>query len=189
MIMTEAETNYYKTLYEVVKVVNSTLDDMDVLQKITEQVTKSLGVKGCTLRLLDKQGKRLLASASYGLSREYLRKGSVEVEKSGIDKEVLTGKTIAIEDAANDPRFQYPDAAKAENIVSVLAAPLCAEGKYIGVVRVYADRKRDFTKDEIEFLEIIADVSAIAIENARLHQALKSEYELLTEFEYRIFED
>lgn len=180
---------YYRSLYEVVRVVNSTLDPGLVLNKIAEQTAKAMGVKGCTLRLLDSASKRLLAGASYGLSREYMRKGPVEVEKSGVDKEALGGQTIYIADACNDPRFQYPEAAKEERIQSMLITPLMIEGKAIGVLRIYSETARRFDAAEEEFLSAIASVSAIAIENARLHHALKRDYDLMEAFEYRVFVD
>ena len=68
-------------------------------------------------------------------------------------------------------------------------AQLTDDGQVIGVMRVYTDQERAFSPDESEFLSIMANVSAIAIENARLHQALKSDYELLTAFQYQTFED
>jgi GAF domain-containing protein len=41
----------------------------------------------------------------------------------------------------------------------------------------------------LDFLHAVADISAMAIENARLHQALKTDYEMLASYEHRIFED
>jgi len=182
---------YYRTLYQVARVVNSSLDPATVLAEIVREAAQAMGTKACTLRLLDRTGKHLLASASFGLSKEYLRKGPVDVDKSGIDRELLFGvsKAVVIKDVGNDPRFQYPEKAKAEGIQSVLVVPLSVEGKVIGVLRVYAGEVRDFSPEEVEFLSAIADLSALSIENARLHQALKKEYDMLAAFEHRIFED
>jgi len=188
--MLDCERNYFKTLYEAIRVINSSLEPMDLLGKIAEQTAKALEVKACSLRLLDRSGTNLLPGASYGLSKGYLRKGKVEVTKSKLDKHALAGETVHVKDAATDERFQYQDAAKAEGIKSVLVVPLRLEDKKtIGVMRVYSDTVREFCDSEVEFLIIMANLSAIAIENARLHQALKSDYELLTAFQYQTFED
>lgn len=188
--MQECETNYYRTLYEAVRVINSSLEPGELLNRIAEQTAKALKVKACSIRLLSRDGKFLLPGASFGLSKGYLRKGKIEVVKSGLDKEALAGKTVMVADASSDPRFQYPDAAKAEGIISVLVVPLMLEErKIIGVIRIYSGTDRIFCDSEVEFLTIMANLSAIAIENARLHQALKSDYELLTAFQYQTFED
>uniref|UniRef100_I2Q3B0 GAF domain-containing protein n=1 Tax=Desulfovibrio sp. U5L TaxID=596152 RepID=I2Q3B0_9BACT len=186
--MSEKECAYYRTLYEVAKGINSSLEPVTVLRAIVEQVARALGAKACSIRLLDRQGKTLLASTSYGLSRGYLRKGPVEVAKSRLDQETLAGDIVQIKDAGNDPRFQYPDAAKEEGIASVMALPLTVEGRAIGVLRLYSDSLREFDQSEKDFAAAIANLSAIAIENARLHQALKTDYELLTAYDYTFHE-
>ena len=189
MSMDNKEQDFYKALYAVAKVINSSLEPETLFKKIAESITSAMKVKGASIRLLDRQGKRLLLAASYGISKGYLRKGAVEVGKSGIDQEVLGGKMVAIQDARTDPKFQYHEQAKEEGIVSVLVVPLRVEDRTIGVLRVYAPEYRDFAPDEIDFVTAIANLSAIAIENAHLHQALKRDYELLTDFEYRLFND
>ena len=188
--MSERAWNYYRTLYEVVKAVNSSLDPETVLKKIAERVSWALDVKACSIRLLSPDGKYLAASASNGLSDDYLRKGRIEVDKSGIDQQALQGETVFMEDAGSDSRFQYPEAARSEGITSVAAVPLRVEdGTSLGVLRVYSGQPREFSGEEIEFMEAMADLCALAIQNARRHESLRSDFELLTAFEYRLFED
>ena len=130
----------------------------------------------------------LLASAAWGLSKGYLRKGPIEIAKSGLDREVLAGNVVHIQDVATDPPLQYPEAARAEGLVSILVLPLLVDGKAIGSLRVYSAVARNFTEEEVEFAGAIANLSAIAIENARMHQALKTDYELLTAYNNTIHE-
>lgn len=181
--------DYFHALHQVVTVINSSLDPQDVLSKITEQTARTTKCRACTLRLLDSGGKVLLASAAYGLSPDYMRKGPVEVAKSGMDGEVLAGRTIHLRDATSDGRFQYPEAARKEGLISVLSTPLMVEGKAIGLLRVYSDVERDFSAEEIDFMEAVAGVSALAIQNARMHAALRSDFELQTTYTYQVFED
>ncbi|MBB5143595.1 GAF domain-containing protein [Desulfovibrio intestinalis] len=181
--------DYFRALRDVALVINSSLEPKDVLHKITEQTAVTMGCKASTIRLLDSTGRFLLPSAAYGLSATYLRKGSVEVKRSGMDGEVLAGKTIHLKDAAADGRFQYPESAKAEGLVSVLSSPLMVDGKAIGLIRVYSAQERDFTADEQTFMEAVAAISALAIENARLHEALRNNYELMTKHAYSVYED
>jgi len=171
--------DYFNALYHVAKLVNSSLEPNDVLDGITKGVTQEMGVKACGLRLLDSSGAELVMGSSYGLSKGYLRKGKVLVEQSGLDKEALGGNTVYLHQAAEDPRFQYKEGAKAEGIVSVLVVPLMVGKRAVGVLRVYTARERDFGDVDIQFLEAAANLSALALENARLHKALKTDYDLL----------
>jgi GAF domain-containing protein len=51
---------------------------------------------------------------------------------------------------------------------------------------VYSIEIRKFDDDEVRFLEAAANLSAIALENARMHQVLRTDFELLIAHEYRV---
>lgn len=182
------EKEYYGALYAVAKAVGSSLDFDQVLDAIVKATAEAMGVRACLVRLLGRRGQRLLVTCAHGLSEAYLRKGVVEVSKSVIDQDVLAGKSVMIVDVSSDPRFQYPAEAKQEGLVSLLAVPLLVKGEVIGVMRVYSGQPRTFTKDEAAFLSAVADLSALAIENARLHQALRADYDTLAAYENRLFD-
>jgi signal transduction protein with GAF and PtsI domain len=184
--MAESEKDFFAALYDVAKVVNASLTPSRVLEEIVSCVAETMKVKASSLRLLDSRRKKLLMGASHGLSDGYIRKGSVTVKESGLDQKALKGKTIWLKNAQTDKDFQYKDKARAEGITSVLVVPLMVEKKAIGVLRVYSKEQRKFDKDEIKFLEAVANLSAIALENARLHQALRQDYDLLVAHKYRL---
>ena len=184
--MAGKKKDYFAALYEVAKVVNASLTPSQVMKEIVSCVAETMKVKACSLRLLGARGKRLLMGAHHGLSDGYIRKGPVMVDESGLDKRALKGKTVWLKNAQTDKNFQYQEKAKTEGIKSVLVVPLMADKKSMGVLRVYTEKVREFTEDEIKFLEAVANLSAIALENARLHQALRRDYELLVEHKYRL---
>jgi GAF domain-containing protein len=97
----------------------------------------------------------------------------------------MMGKTVSIYDISSDPRATYSKEAQEEGIKSVLSVPINLKGKVIGVMRIYTARHRDFTDEEITFLSSLAEQAALAMENARLYQKLKGEYEELMGDLYR----
>lgn len=175
--MAQRQRNFYAALYGVARVINSSLDLAKVLNQIVEGVAKAMDAKGCSLRLLSSDGQKLLISAAYGLSKQYLSKGPVEVERSGIDREALAGNPVVVLDAARDPRFQYPEEALKEGIRSVLVVPLTIRGQTMGVLRVYTSAPYDFSAEEVDFASAAANLGAIAIENARLYETVKRAYD------------
>ncbi len=50
--MNDTEKKYYKLLKDYSKTINSNLNDTEILKMITENFTKALNVKGCTVYLL-----------------------------------------------------------------------------------------------------------------------------------------
>ena len=161
-----------ESLYEVGQLVNSTLDVNEVLTLIAENTARLLNGKACAIRLLDKSGRKLYIGGWHGLSQAYLNKGPVEVEKSLIDAEALAGATIQILDVAEDVRFQYPEEARREGLRSILSCPMRAKNRTLGVIRVYTGEPHVFGEQEQKLLMNVANLGAIAIQNARSYGEL-----------------
>jgi GAF domain-containing protein len=175
------KTYYSTALYEVAKSINSSLNLSQVLNLLARSTAQATHAKACSLRLLSPDKQLLIMGGAYGLSQGYLRKGNVEVERSQIDQEALQGKAGIIPDATNDPRFQYPEQAKAESIRSILVVPLMVRESPVGVMRLYTSEVHEFDEEEIGFIHAVANLGAIAIENAKLYEAMKQELGDLTE--------
>jgi signal transduction protein with GAF and PtsI domain len=186
MDVKDKEKNYFTVLYDVVRLIHSSLDVNTVLEEVVKAVVNALEVKASSIRLLDSRRKALILGASYGLSKGYIKKGPVLVKESGLDQKVLKGELIYLKNAQTDPDFQYGSGAKTEGIKSVIVSPLIAEKRVIGVLRVYTDKVREFNNQEIQFLEAVANLSALALNNARLHQVLQTNYDLLIANKYRL---
>lgn len=184
--MADKKKDYFLALYEAAKVVNASLTPSMVMEEIVACVADTMKAKASSLRLLDARRKKLLMGASRGLSDGYIRKGPVLIKESGLDQKALKGKTIYLKNAQTDKGFQYKDKARAEGIKSVMVVPLMVGKKAVGVLRVYSEKVRTFDEDERKFLEAMANLSAIALENARLHQALRQDYDLLVAHKYRL---
>jgi GAF domain-containing protein len=166
-------------LNEVAEKINMSLQPKEVADLIVEHTAKALGARACSLGLLDEQGKNLTLAAAYGL--RYLRKGSVEVEKSLLDREALEGKVTFIENVQGNFRWPYPEEARREGIVSVMVAPLVVKKKKVGVIRIYSDRPHKFSSSEQQFLKAIARHASIALENARLYELALKNYDQLVQ--------
>ncbi len=166
-------TRYLSNLCRICENIR-TLNLEEALKSITESVTRCLGAKASSIRLLDRSGKVLEIAATCGLSKKYLSKGPVEVKKNPIDREALKGKAVAILDITKDKRVQYPRKAREEGLRSVLCVPLRAGKKTIGVLRVYTSELHEFSREEIDYLFTLASQGAAVIGNARLHQMVRT---------------
>jgi len=154
-IPTRTHKDYYTALHQAAVTFSSSLELEPVLQSIAKSTAEAMQVKACALRLLDPRTGQLQLGAFYGLSRGYLAKGPIEVERSPIDSEALRGAPVIIPDVSTDNRFQYQDAAKREGLVSVLCVPLEVHGKAIGVMRVYTSEQTTFHEDDIQFMTVL----------------------------------
>ncbi len=169
------ELNFLKGLLEVAKAVNSTLDVKKVLHMLVKTAVTALDIKAAAVRLLDEKRQKMELVASYGLSDRYINKGTVVTDKS--IAEAMMGTAVSIYDVASDPRATFPKESSEEGIKSILSVPITLKGNVIGVMRIYTAELRDFTDDEITFISSLAEQAALAMENARMYQKLKGEYE------------
>ncbi len=172
--------NEMQALMRISQSISSTLSLDEVLQLIVESAAKTLGMKAASIRLLNEERKTLKVRAAYGLSKAYLEKGPVEIEKSRIDRECLKCKVVSVRNIKKDKRLQYPEEIIKEGITALLSLPLNLRGTAIGVIRVYASKPYTFSESEIDFLSALACQGAIAIENARLFEHIKKQYKELT---------
>ncbi len=79
------------------------------------------------------------------------------------------------------PKYKYKEIAEKEGLKSMLAVPMMVKEKIIGVINVYTTNEHIFSDEEVKLLSSIADLAAIALENAQLEQeALKAKYALET---------
>jgi GAF domain-containing protein len=167
----------YKTLLKVTHGVVLSRDPEEVALLIVEAVKSALKVKGCALLLFNRKTHELEVAASMGLSVEYLNKGPLSAMRSIASS--LNDGPVAISDATDDGRIQYPDAAKKEGISSILSVPIAVREKPIGALRVYSDEPWEATLEDVNFVQAVAQIAGMALEMSRLYKGLKDSIEIL----------
>jgi GAF domain-containing protein len=174
--MNKKSTNY-ETLLEITNAISHSKEPEEVALMAVESIKTALRVKGCTLFLVNRKTHELQVAASYGLSNEYLSKGPLSAMKSISDS--LEDGPVAIFDVTEDPRIQYPEAAKKEGIASILSVPIISAGNVIGAVRVYTGQPWEFTLDDVNFVQALAQIAGMAINRSRTYQGQKGSIQLL----------
>jgi GAF domain-containing protein len=169
----------HKSLYYIAAALNTSLDLKPVLRQVLETTVREMWLKAASIRLLDPRGQTLQLIAASGLSDAYLAKGDVHVAKSPSDQQALAGETVVLYDVERETGFEYPAEAAREGIRSVLVVAIKVQERNLGVLRVYSARRRHFGPVAITFLTSVADLVALAIENAGLYAALQDRYENL----------
>lgn len=140
----------------------------EILNLIVSITAEATGSKICSIMLLDEKKNQLVIKASQSLSPAYLNKPNLNVGESISGRALLEKKPIAVVDVTKNVLYQYPEIAKKEGLVSLLAVPMMIKGRVIGVINSYTDYPHQFTEEEISLLMSVAAQAAIAIENTKL---------------------
>lgn len=159
--------DYLRLLLDVIKTITASLNTDEIFNLIVSRIPEIVNVDAATIRLVDPTKKQLVLKAASGLSDAYLNRGPIDAEESVLA--ALGGTAIAVEDAASDPRIQYPEEARREGIESILVAPIPIRGKVSGILRLLTRAPRKFEPMETEFIAALAEQCGIAIENAQTH--------------------
>jgi len=166
--MSKQTLGFNRALGDMAEALNSDITASEKLHLLVRATARALGVRGCSLMLLDAQRMRLFHTASHGLSERYLKKGFLEVERSLT--EVLGERVVAILDVATDPRIQFQELAQQERITSILSVPVKIKGEVVGILCVYSRTRREFTAAEEQFLTTVANLAAVVLESGRLNE-------------------
>lgn len=157
-----------------------------VLHLISQRLAEMIGDL-CILRLLSNDGRWLdtVASAhpdasALTLATELLSATREDAREGLLGRVLQTNQSVLLAKVSEEeiqgltqPRFRpYLDRF---GIQSVLIAPLCAERNPIGTVSLTRDRPgRPYSDDDQKFLEDVASRVALAIENARLFEEVRT---------------
>ncbi len=160
----------FESLASVSRTINSTLNLDEALRAITRQACELMRARMCSLMLLDDSGEWLDLRASYGAGDAYIKKPRLAVAESLLGVVVRRKKPLQVANVQADTRYQNVDLARRESLVSLLGVPLIFSAQAIGTLSVYTARPYHFSNEEVKILGALAELSAIAIEKARLYE-------------------
>lgn len=167
----------YETMIRIAKAISHSKDPEEVILMTVEGIKTALDAKGCALFLVNRKTHELEIAGSYGLSDKYINKGPLSALQSIAQS--LDEGPVAIYDVSDDPRIQYPKEATEEGIASILSVPLIIQGKLAGALRVYTSEPWEFTLDDVNFVQALAQMAGMAIEMRRLYQGQKETIDIL----------
>jgi adenylate cyclase len=157
-------------LYELARDLSSSLELEVVLSKVMDRMITLMKAARGFIVLVDPVTGAMSVPMSGGQAdpegaRLFL--GS----KTVIEHVVTSGQAVVTTDATVDDRFKGRQSVILQNLRSIIAVPLVTKGKVIGAV--YVDNPFQaaiFEEEDMEFLQAISDLAAIAIDNARQYE-------------------
>jgi signal transduction histidine kinase len=164
------KVHLFESLASVSRTINSTLNLDEALQAITREASVLMRARMCSLMMLDESGEWLDLRASYGAGEAYIHKPRLAVSDSLLGVVARRKKPMQVTNVQASTRYQHVEVARREGLVSLLSVPLLFAGQAIGTLSVYTGRPYNFSNEEIRILSALAELSAIAIEKARLYE-------------------
>jgi len=175
-----------RKLLQISTVVNSTLQLEPLLGLVMDQVIEISKAEGGFLILVNQEG-RLDFRVARNMGKGEIEDAQSEVSHTIIEEVIRKRSPLLIEDASQDERFARRSSVLDLKLKSIMCVPLISRGKVIGLV--YVENRSisgQFTQDDLGFLCLFANQAAIAIENAGLHEDLRSSRERIKEWNRKL---
>jgi PAS domain S-box-containing protein len=145
----------------------------EVLDGAVRRVARALGVDYGNVAEMLPGGDEFLLRAGVGWKEEAVGRATVKSSGSEPGYTVLSDRPVIVENAATETRFAPLPRLLGEEAVSAMSVVIStAEGPY-GALGAHSRRRRTFTRDEINFLQAVANMLGMAIERRRAEERLR----------------
>jgi diguanylate cyclase (GGDEF)-like protein len=164
-----------QALNDIGRALTSTLELPEVLHLVMQKVSELLRAGSRSLLLVDEAAGELYYEVAVGPGAERLGQARLPLGDGIAGWVAREGQPVLVEDVRGDPRFSDRfDALAGAETRYVLAVPLLARGRVLGVIEVAGgEAARPFSPEDLLTLRTIADYAAIAIDNAQAYERIK----------------
>jgi len=173
---TEAETRLESRLQAISgigRLANSSLDRRRLLLEILHWAQTEIDAEGSSLMLMEPDAQHLRFEVALGDKGEMLRDITLRLGEGIAGTVAQTGEPIIAQDVLEDPRWSRDVAYAIDfDTRSILCVPMTLRDRVIGVIEVLNKRGGRFTSNDVQLLQVIAQQSALFLENARLYTTL-----------------
>ena len=167
--------------------ISSSLDLDQVLIFILEEIRSMLNVIACSAWLVDPDTDELVCRQVTDPMAQFVKGWRLERGQGVAGWVAQHGKSLIVEDVSRDSRhYGAVDARTGMPVRSMLTVPLMLHQEVIGVFQVVDGAVGRFEAHDQEMVELLTAVAANAIENARLHDNLKKQYDTLKRTQTRL---
>jgi K+-sensing histidine kinase KdpD len=157
-------------LHEVAQLASSARDWDEMLRVVIGRTTDAMGAEVSSLYLLERSDGLLRLVATNGLNRGGIGRATLRVGEGIVGWVANARIPLAARDVRTDPRWKWVPEVDEKRFVSMLSVPVVARDEVIGVMNVQTVQPRDFGREEIDFLQTIANQVAGIIEKGRLQR-------------------
>jgi len=183
-MLAKIDVKKFNTLIETNALINSNYADLNsLLTQILDSATKLCGGEASSLLLVNKETQELYFEVSLGGAASEVKRFTVKMGEGIAGWVALHNRSIIVNDAESDKRHRH-DIAKEVDYMSktMMAVPMRVKDECLGVIEIINKKdSKQFTQEDLEWLEIFATQAGIAVVNARSMEKVQDKIERLHE--------
>ncbi len=148
-------------------------DPSKLLGEATSLVAWTLGVEFCNVAELLPGGDELILRAGVGWKEGLVGRATVKSKDSQAGYTVRTNRPVIVEDTATETRFVPFPRLMGEAAVSSMSVVIPTPDGPYGTLGIHTQQRRTFTRDEVNYLQAVANVLGSAIQRQRSEERLR----------------
>ncbi|HEY9729996.1 MAG TPA: PAS domain S-box protein [Chroococcales cyanobacterium] len=157
-----------------------------LIDRAVTLIAQTLEVQYFSVLELLPNSKTLLLRAGVGWPEERIGQETVTVETdSQAGYTLASGQPVIVEDLRTEVRFRGSPLLYEHQAVSGISVVIQSQNRPYGILEAYTTQQRQFTKDDVYFLQASAHVLATASDRQHVEEALRQAYD---ELEIRVQE-
>ena len=180
---TTARLDQLAFLHEFAQLATQARDWDELMRTLVDRTTVALGVEVCSFYLLDRDGARLTLAATNGLDAAQVGHVSLAIGEGITGRAAADRRPVTTPDVTTDERFSWVRGFDIHGLRGMLSMPLVWNERVVGVLNVQTTAARDFTADEIEFMDTIAALLAGIVEKGRLQAEAEAQLDRLSQLD------
>jgi sigma-B regulation protein RsbU (phosphoserine phosphatase) len=158
-------------LNEIATELISILDLDPLLERVGQLLRRLIDYQMFTIMLLDEKGETLITRYAWRFGSAHAPLRRIPITSGLVGAAVREWRLVNVPDVRKNPRYLPMNS----ETRSELIVPLFHKGRIIGVLDLEHTRAAFFNEEHERMLTTLAAQVAIAIENARLYQAVRSQ--------------
>jgi len=162
-----------QALQRINSAANSTTDLDQTLEIAAQTIAAELGAELCSIFFYDELQRLLTLRTTNGPRPLGGMHFTLQLGEGYSGWVAEKGSPLLVHDALANPQFATEVRAYSAEYHGLMALPIIFFGdvvRLIGVISIQSVETRDFTREEINFVEVVAGMIAINIENGRLYE-------------------
>lgn len=179
VVAAAADQEELAALREIVQLGTTAPTWDELMQLIVDRSTVAMAAEVCSLYLVDRDAAGMTLAATNGVDRQHIGVARLAIGQGITGIAAETRAPVVSTDLRNDPRCAWVRGVDHERFTSILAVPLLARDRVIGVLNVKTEERREFAEAEVRRLSTIASLLAGVVERRRLHLETEAQLDAL----------
>ncbi|OGS44833.1 MAG: hypothetical protein A3K76_06785 [Euryarchaeota archaeon RBG_13_57_23] len=159
------------TINKISRVVTSLLNQDELINEFVKAIAQGFGYRNVIFMMMDRERGDMFMKACYGRALDSIPKDLRQKLKEGIiGHAAYFGETLVSGNVDSDPRYVRKGLIGTKSELSV---PVTYRGEILGVLDVQSEFNDAFTRNDVILMEMLADMLATSLVNARTYSESK----------------